>query len=165
MSVDPSAYPLAMRDALIRLLAAGIVTGITDGLFSSVLSAFFYGSTVTRLWQGVASAILGPEAMNGGMRTAGIGLAMHFGVAMAWSAVFLVLAMSVPSIRQLIATPSGAFGIALLYGPVIWMTMSLVVLPLIAHRPIAFNVRWWIQLFGHIPFVAYPIIAIIGRRR
>jgi hypothetical protein len=44
------------------------------------------------------------------------------------------------------------------------MTMSLVVLPLVAHRPITINARWWIQFFGHIPFVAFPIIWMIGRR-
>jgi len=57
-------------------LLAGLVTGITDGLFSSVLAAFVYGSTVTRLWQGVASVLLGPDALNGGTRTAAIGVLM-----------------------------------------------------------------------------------------
>ena len=33
------------------LLAAGILTAIVDGLFSSLLSAVFYGSTVQRLFQ------------------------------------------------------------------------------------------------------------------
>jgi hypothetical protein len=52
-----------------RLLRAGVLTGLTDGLFSSVLAAFFYGSTVSRLWQGVASVLLGAAAFEGGTRT------------------------------------------------------------------------------------------------
>jgi hypothetical protein len=24
-------------------------------------------------------------------------------------------------------------------------------------------VRWWIQLFAHIPFVALPIVTVVGR--
>jgi uncharacterized membrane protein YagU involved in acid resistance len=51
---------------------------------------------------------------------------------------------------------------AALYGPLVWMTMSLVVIPLLVHRPPAITTRWWIQLFGHIPFVGLPIASAIG---
>jgi hypothetical protein len=143
---------------------AWLVTGITDGLYSSVLAAFFYGSTVTRLWQGVASVPLGAEALNGGLRTAAIGLAMHFGVAFAWSAVFLALVLASSWLRDLLATPYGVVAVAAIYGPIIWMTMSLVIVPLFTHRPPAINVRWWVQFFGHIPFVALPIVALLSPR-
>jgi hypothetical protein len=43
------------------------------------------------------------------------------------------------------------------------MVMSLAVIPLLVHRPPAINFRWWVQFFGHIPFVALPIAASIGR--
>jgi hypothetical protein len=75
------------RDALSRLVRAGILTGVIDGLFSSVLSAAFYDSTVARLFQGVASTLLGRAALDGGTRTALVGVLMHFGVAFGWSAV------------------------------------------------------------------------------
>jgi len=26
------------------------------------------------------------------------------------------------------------------------------------------NVRWWVQFFGHIPFVALPIVGLIALR-
>jgi hypothetical protein len=45
-----------------RIIVAGVVTGISDGWFSSVLSAVFYGSTVTRLFQGVAATLLDRQA-------------------------------------------------------------------------------------------------------
>ena len=47
---------------LSRLVRAGLLTALTDGTFASVLSVFAYGSTVTRLWQGVASTLLGEES-------------------------------------------------------------------------------------------------------
>jgi hypothetical protein len=143
---------------------AWLVTGITDGLFSSLLAAFFYGSTVTRLWQGVASVPLGAGALNGGLRTAAIGLAMHFGVAFAWSAIFLGLVLASSWLREMLATPSGVIGVAAIYGPIIWMTMSLAIIPLFTHRPPAINFRWWVQFFGHIPFVALPIVALLAPR-
>ena len=141
-----------------RLVMAGLVTGVTDGLFSSVLVAFFYGSSVMRLWQGVASVLLGAPALDGGTRTAAIGLLMHFAVAFTWSAVFLVLLLASSWIRGVVASPSGALALAAIYGPLIWMAMSLAIIPLFTHRPPTINVRWWIQFVGHIPFVAAPIV-------
>ncbi len=53
------------RDTLVRLARAGILTGLSDGLFASVVSALVFHSTVTRLWQGVASTLLGRSALEG----------------------------------------------------------------------------------------------------
>jgi uncharacterized membrane protein YagU involved in acid resistance len=146
-----------------RLLRAGLITGVVDAIFSSALAAFAYGSTVTRLWQGVASVLLGAGALDGGMRTAAIGLLMHFGVAFAWSAVFLALVLASSWLRGALASPYGVLAVAAIYGPIIWITMSFVLIPLFTHRPPAVNFRWWAQLAGHIPFVALPIVTLIAR--
>jgi hypothetical protein len=161
LSDGPSAAAFR-RDALLRLVRAGLVTGVIDGLFSSVLSVFAYGSTVTRLFQGVAATLLGPGAFDGGTSTAVVGALMHFGVAFGWSAVFLVLVMRSRRVRGLVASRYGAVRAASLYGPFVWMVMSLAVIPLLAGRPPAINVRWWIQFFGHAPFVGLPIVTAIG---
>lgn len=149
---------------LSRLALAGCVTAIIDGLFSSVLSVAFYHSTTTRLFQGVASVLLGPSALDGGTRTAALGVLMHVGVAFGWSAVFLLLATRSAWIRRVLASPLGPIKVAALYGPFVWMVMSLAIIPLLAHRPPTINIRWWIQLIGHIPFVGFPIAASIGHR-
>ena len=153
------------RGRVLLVICAGLATGITDGLFASVLSVVFYGSTETRLWQGVASTILGKDAFAGGTRTALIGLLMHFGVAFGWSAVFMVLVTVSPWVRRVLGSPGGVLKIASVYGPAIWLVMSLVVIPLLLHRPPAITSRWWIQEIGHIPFVALPMVSIIGKER
>src|SRR5215218_6726586 len=165
MSVDAIPLSTTYRDAPSRLVRAGLLTAVSDRLFSSILAAFFYGSTVTRLWQGVASVPLGPSALEGGLHTALIGLLIHVSVAFTWSAVFLFLVMRLPFIRTLLATRYGVLKVAALYGPLIWMMMSLVIIPQFTHRPPTINYRWWIQFFGHIPFVALPMIAMITRDR
>jgi len=152
-----------IRDSLTRLVRAGLLTAISDGLFSSVLVVAFYHSTVTRLWQGVASTLLGKAAFDGGTGTALIGLLMHFGVAFGWSAVFLFVVMRWSWIRRLLASPNGVVKVAALYGPFIWLVMSLFVIPLLLRRPPAINGRWLVQLIGHFPFVGLPIVASIGR--
>ena len=141
---------------------AGILTGIVDGLFSSILSVAFYGSTIARLFQGVASTLVGPGAIDGGSGMTALGILMHFGVAFAWTAVFALLASRFQSIRRALARPGGPLAIATVYGPAIWMVMSLVVIPQLTHRPTTITYRWWIQLIGHIPFVALPIATIVG---
>jgi len=151
-----------MTTPLSRLLRAGLLTGVTDGLFSSTLSVVFYHSTVERLFQGVAGTLLGPAAFDGGARTAVVGVFMHFGVALTWSAVFLFVAARSEWIRRVLATRYGVVKIAALYGPFVWGIMSLVVIPLLVHRPPRIGVRWWVQLVGHIPFVGMPIVASIG---
>ena len=145
-----------------RIGVAGVLTGVTDGLFSSVLSAVFYGSTVTRLFQGVAATLLGPTAVDGGVRTALIGVAMHFGVALGWSAFFAFLVSQFEWLRRTLGAPGGPIRVASVYGPLIWMTMSLLVIPELTGRPTPITYRWWVQFFGHIPFVALPIATIIG---
>lgn len=156
-----------IRNPMSRLLRAGLLTGVTDGLFSSVISVFFYDSTVTRLFQGVASTLLGKKALDGGTSTALIGVLMHFGVAFGWSAVFLLLVQRSAWLRRVLASRYGIVKVAAVYGPFIWMVMSLIVIPLLLHRPPTITNRWWVQLIGHFPFVGLPIVASIagGLRR
>jgi len=151
-----------ISDSSSRLVRAGLLTGVTDGLFSSVLSVAFYGSTVTRLFQGVAATLLGQEALDGGTPTALLGVLMHFGVAFGWSAVFLFLALRSPRVRRVLASPHGVVKLAVLYGPSIWLVMSLAVIPLLLNRPPTITIRWWVQLIGHVPFVGLPIVASIA---
>jgi hypothetical protein len=154
---------LGLDRSLSTWVRAGLLTAIVDGLFSSVLSVAFYGSTVARLFQGVASTLVGKDAFDAGAPTAALGILMHFGVAFGWSAVFLVLTLRWRWLRSVLAARYGWLGVASIYGPFIWSVMSLVVIPLLVHRPPAIGPRWWIQFFGHIPFVAVPIVATIAR--
>ena len=151
---------------LVRLGRAGSLTAIIDFLFSSVLVTVFYHSTFASLWQRVASVPLGPSALNGGARTVLTGIAIHICVAFTWSAVFLLLYLGSGWLRRMIETNGGLLAVAAVYGPCIWMMMSFVLIPRFTGRPPTVNFRWWVQFFGHIPFVAVPIaMGIRGIRR
>jgi len=150
---------------LTRLLRAGVTTAISDGLFASVLSVFFFGSTISRLWQGVASTLIGPAAFTGGARTVALGMAMHVGVAFGWSAVFIFLVLRWPRVQAILASPYGVFKVAAVYGAAIWLVMSLAVIPILLHRPPALTIRWLVQLVGHFPFVGLPIVTLGSRGR
>lgn len=153
-----------MNSTVLRLfLRAWAFIAVVDGIFATTLPVVAYGQPLGRVWKGVASVLLGPSAMQGGGGTVLIGLVMHAGVALAWTAVFLVLALSSARLRRIVGTPAGVAGIAALYGPAIWLVMSFVVIARFTGRPPAITGRWWVQLFAHIPFVALPIVATIGR--
>jgi hypothetical protein len=164
ISASAATYPISNGDLIRRLIAAGVITGITDGLFSSILVVAFCNSTVKRLFQGVASVILGSEALNGGNKTALIGILMHFCVAFLWSGIFLFLVFRLSWVRRTVASRYGIAKIASLYGPFVWIVMSCAVIPSLTHRPPAITIRWWIQFFGHIPFVGLPIVALSTMR-
>ncbi|HEX2832281.1 MAG TPA: hypothetical protein VHW00_04660 [Thermoanaerobaculia bacterium] len=138
---------------------AGVLTGIVDGMFATVLSVFFYDSTFARLWTSVASVLFGKNA------TVAAGLLMHFGVAFFWSAIFLLLWARSHALQRVTSTMGGVLMVAAVYGPLIWMVMSLLVIPTLMHRPPNVTARWWIQCIGHFPFVGLPIVASVSKRR
>ena len=162
MMTRPSDAAPGVRELMPALVRAWLVTGVVDGLFSSALSVFAYGSTVSRLFQGVAAVLLGPTAFDGGAPTVSLGVLMHFGVAFGWSVVFLLLVTRSAWIRGVLRSPRGVVTVAAVYGPFIWMVMSLAVIPLFTHRPPTIAFRWWVQFFGHWPFVGIPIVASIA---
>lgn len=150
-------YPSPYRGPLrMRLLRAGLLCGLIDGLFSSVLTVL-YGRTVIRLFQGIAATAFGAGMLERGTQAALLGLAMHFTVAFTWSAVLLLLITQVPSLARVLSEPYGVIKVAAVYGPMVWVVMSMIVIPLLTKQPPPITYRWWIQFFGHIPFVATPI--------
>jgi hypothetical protein len=151
------------RSAASRLAAAGLLTGIVDGLWAIVLT-LIYGRSLVRLWQGIAATAFGERMFEGGASTVLLGVLMHFGVAFAWSAMFLVLVTRSGWLRGVLDSPHGVLKVAAVYGPMIWIVMSAVVIPLLTGRPLAtITGRWWIQLAGHVVFVGVPIVWSIWR--
>ena len=139
------------------LLRAGLLTAASDFAFATVLTVVFYKATFMRLWQGVAAVPLGREALDGGARTMWIGLGLHVGVAFWWAGVLLFGLMRARVVRRLLLSRFGAVKVAAWYGPLVWLVMSGVVIPLFTKQPPSFTLRWWIQCIGHVPFVALPM--------
>jgi hypothetical protein len=148
-----------------RLVLAGLLTGVIDGTFSSVLSVAFYQSTIPRLFKGVAAVLLDGDALNGGAPTVALGILMHFGVAFGWSAVFLFVVLRWSWVRRVLASRYGIAKIASVYGPFVWLSMSLAVIPVLTQQAPAITIRWWVQLIGHFPFVGLPIVASCARSK
>jgi hypothetical protein len=140
-----------------RLVRAWLLTAIVDFTWAVALT-WAYGRTFAQLWQGVASVPFGPTMIGGGARATAIGIATHFFVALSWSTLFFLLVPRAAWLRRVLDTPFGILKVAAVYGPMIWIVMSAIVIPLFTGRPFMLTGRWFIQAAGHIVFVGLPIV-------
>ena len=151
------------QSATSRLIRAGLSTGVSDAIWAMVAQVFvFQRGSATGVWRGVASVLVGKEALTGGIPATILGLVMHFGVAFSWSAIFLVLVTRSHKLRAILDSPYGVLKVAAVYGPFIWVFMSFVFIPLFTHRLPTVTLNWGIQLVGHILFVGLPLVSQIG---
>lgn len=146
-----------------RLIRTWLTIAAIDCVFATTLGVVAYKTTAARVWEGVASVVLGSSAINGGASAVAVGLLLHVAVAFTWSLVFLLMLGSSAWLRRVVSRPAGVVVVATLYGPLIWLVMSIVVIPHFTGRAPTFASRWWVQLFGHIPFVAFPIVIVASR--
>lgn len=140
------------------IVFAGLVAGVADIAF--IIGYYLLkGVPAPRVLQGVAAGALGHSAaVEGGLATAVLGLALHFVIALGAAAVFYAVSRK---LRWLVERP--VLG-GLVYGMSVWLFMSLVVLPLSASPPASFPGKTWIPvLFAHLACVGLPI-ALITRQ-
>jgi len=122
------------------------------------LSVIAYHAVFTRFWRGIASVPLGPGMLEMGALGFAAGVATHLLVALTWSMLFVLAVTRSRILQRAVAQPAGAVAVALVYGPVIWLVMSLIVIPLATGKPPTIGFRWWVQIFAHPPFVTLPMV-------
>ena len=109
-----------------RALVVGtLAVGLLD-----ILDAFIFfglrGAKPIGILQSIASGVLGGAAYQGGMRTALLGLLLHFVIAFGVVATYLVAARLIPALNQ----RPWLYG--LLYGLAVYAVMNLIVVPMSA---------------------------------
>ena len=109
--------------ALPTIASAGLIVGILD-ITSAFVIAELNGTGSIRMLQRIASGLLGPRSFEGGMATAGLGLAIHFLIAFTAASVFYAASHKLTFLTQHAVT-SG-----LLYGIVVYVFMYWIVVPL-----------------------------------
>lgn len=141
------------------ILLGGLICGVLDINAAFIDASVYFDVGPIRLLQGVAGALLGPAAYDGGMATAALGLAMHFTVAYSATTIFYLLSRRFPLLVRW-AVPSG-----LLYGALVFFVMFRGVLPLLIGLKslylTTFNHNWpklrLSQFFVHLGCVGLPI--------
>jgi uncharacterized membrane protein YagU involved in acid resistance len=140
------------------VLVGGSIAGALDILFAIVFAGY-NGMPPSRLLQTVASGLLGEAAFSGGLGSAVAGLLLHFAMAYAWAALFVVAARRLPMlVRQPVLS-------GIVFGVVVFFFMRLVVLPLSAFPyPVTFKpLGTVLDLLSHTLLFGVPI-ALATRR-
>jgi uncharacterized membrane protein YagU involved in acid resistance len=141
------------------ILVGGLAAGILDLAYAVVMYGFRRGVSPVRIFQSIASGLLGADAYEGGAGTAALGIGLHFLIAFVAAAVFVLASRRLPSLIQ----KPILWGT--LHGMAVYLFMNFVVLPLsafpgkISHPPAALAMG----LAGHIVCVGLPI-SLAARR-
>jgi hypothetical protein len=105
------------------IVLGGLVAGALDILDAFVLT-WANGGSAVRVLQFIASGVLGSGALQGGWTTAGLGLVLHFVIALGAAAVFLGITRLIPAVLRHPVSAGVAFGLG------VFLVMNLIVLPL-----------------------------------
>jgi uncharacterized membrane protein YagU involved in acid resistance len=108
------------------IFLGGLIAGTLDITGACVVSWLRAGVSPVRVFQSVASGLLGPAASTGGAKTAALGLALHFFIATVATTVFYFASRK---LRLMTARPITT---GLLYGVAVYLFMNFIVLPLSA---------------------------------
>jgi len=135
---------------------AGLIAGILD-ITSAFVIAELKGIGSIRMLQGIASGLLGSQSFEGGLVTAGLGLAIHFLIAFAAATVFYM------GSRQISFLTQHAVASGLLYGIAIYVFMYWLVVPLAfaqARHSISRDVT---AVIVHMLLIGLPIALVVRR--
>ena len=142
------------------ILLGGLTIGIGDFLDASLFFPAYYGISVARVWQSVASGVLGREAaLAGGWNTAGLGIVLHFTVATCVATVYFLFARKIRFMIDHAIVSGVVFGIAAHF------VMQFVVIPLsaIGWRSSNFDLGAFLNsIIGHALLVGLPV-ALVAR--
>lgn len=150
------ASSLGRPRAFEAIVYGGLVVGVLDGLAATTQSGL-RGVRPVRLFQFVASGLLGAASYNGGWASFLLGVLIHFFIAFVAAAVYYRASLSFPVLIR------RAVMCGIVYGVAVYFFMSRVVVPLSATRKSPFSLtQMLIGLMIHILFIGLPI-ALLAR--
>ncbi|HEX9366349.1 MAG TPA: hypothetical protein VF921_06970 [Vicinamibacterales bacterium] len=110
--------------SLQAILWGTLVVGTLDALDAIVFFGLRGGARPIRIFQGIASGLIGPAARQGGLKTAALGVFLHYFIAFGIVTTYFVVSRRV---RLLTRRPVIC---GLVYGLLAYAVMNLVVIPL-----------------------------------
>ena len=142
------------------VLAGGLVAGTFDIVYACVFWALKRNVPAQRILQSVAAGLLGKASFQGGGRTAALGLALHYLIALSMSAVYYLLARR----WSLLWQRPLLFGAG--YGLLLYMVMNYVVVPLSAALPGSKDPLWVaLSIAVHVLLIGIPIAIFVRMSR
>lgn len=129
--------------ALDVILWGGLSAGTLDAI-DGVVAFGFKGMSPIQVLQYIASGLLGPDSFHGGLKTAGLGVLVHYSIAFVVAAVYYVASIGLSTLHK----HPVKWGLA--YGVAVYLFMNYVVLPHSAVPKTLFSIALLINgLVGH----------------
>ena len=141
------------------ILTAGLIAGLLDGLDAAVVITALNGISAIRVFQFIASGLIGTSSFRGGFRTAALGVLLHFTIAIGVAAIFYLASLR---LRFLLRKP---FLWGPLYGIAVFLFMHYLVVPLSAtpKQGSTTAADYLNLIFSHVFFVGIPIAMVVSR--
>ena len=159
MSVATAELSGETSKAVQAIVAAGLLAGVMD-ITAACLNSWRFGVKPQRVLQAIASGVLGPGSYQGGLKTAALGLFLHFVIAFGAATAYFIAS------RKLTFLTHRAVIYGALYGVAVHLFMSFIVLPLSAFRKAPFSLSAFLTgMVIHIFCVGLPISLMIRRFR
>lgn len=142
-------------------LRAVVLGGLVAGTLDIAAAFVIYGlrgAKPVRILQSIAGGILGAAAFQGGVRTAALGMLLHFFIAFVAAGVYYAASRKV---AFLVRRPAIS---GLLYGVGVYLFMNHVVLPLsaVSKRPFVLGLAL-VMVLVHMVCVGLPIALVVRR--
>jgi len=139
------------------ILFGGFAAGLADFLFASIRRAQ-NGGAWTDPWRGVAGALIGQSARDGGSEMVVLGAALHFFICLAAAAMLYLV------VRRVAWIPRQWLVLGVLYGLAFLAVMNWVVCPLsLIGHPIYKWEKMYEHAFWHVVLVGLPTAWFISR--
>lgn len=126
MTAASAEFTLEKPNHYRAIFTGGLIAGFIDITYACVYSYIMRGTSPVRIFQSVASGLLGAATYEGGFPTAALGLFLHFFIACSAATIYYLASRKISLLTQ------QAVICGLIYGVVIYFFMNLVVLPLSA---------------------------------
>jgi hypothetical protein len=113
----------------------GLTAGTLD-ITENLVFNHFRGISPWRVFQYIASGLIGMKSFQSGWSSVALGVAVHYAIALTWTAIFLFAALKFPTITR------RPFLSGVVYGCVVYLIMNFIVLPLsgVPHPPAAITI-------------------------
>jgi len=147
-----------MKKPSLYVLLGGLVAGSFDITYACTFWYLKRGVLPTRVFQSVASGLLGDASFTGGWRTAALGLALHYFIATSMAVTYYLFARRWPDLWE------KPFVYGPMYGVLLYGIMNYIVVPLSAANPGSRNLLWVLLSIAVHAFLIGTPCAIFARR-
>lgn len=164
MSTASLALPPIRRNGTATVVKTGITLAIVDAISAYLLGAVFFGHpSFASIWQGVAVALIGKQALTLGTEGMLIGLACHTAVAFAWTTLYYIVYRNWPALERAATGWKGVATVGPVVGAIIWLSMCFIVFPLSQYHHAAKLSFSFVVNFVHHMLVIGPLVVAMDR--